>query len=82
MGTLPITTKDSKTGANNFLKFSACSMQGWRLVHEDSQIAELTLPNGEAIFGVFDGHGGKEVALYVRENLVETLKKLPEYQKG
>jgi serine/threonine protein phosphatase PrpC len=40
------------------------------------------LPNGEAIFGVFDGHGGKEVALYVEKKFVETFKKLPEYKSG
>ena len=33
-------------------------------------------------FGVFDGHGGKEVALYVEKHFVETLKKLPEYKNA
>ena len=27
---------------------------------EDATIAELNLPDGLAIFGVFDGHGGKK----------------------
>ena len=31
---------------------------------EDSHIAETKLPNDVSIFGVFDGHGGSEVALY------------------
>lgn len=57
-------------------------MQGWRNQQEDSHIADLKLPNGEAIFGVFDGHGGKEVALYVEKKFVETFKKLPEYKNG
>ena len=78
----PNTAKDSETGSDNRFNFSACSMQGWRNQQEDSHIADLKLPNGEAIFGVFDGHGGKEVALYVQKKFVETLKKLPEYQKG
>ncbi len=61
----PNTTKESETGSDNRVTFSAVSMQGWRNQQEDAHIADLKLPNGEAIFGVFDGHGGKEVALYV-----------------
>ena len=78
----PNTNKDSQTGSDDRLTFSATSMQGWRSVLEDSYIADLKLPNGEAIFGVFDGHGGKEVALYVEKKFVETFKKLPEYKNG
>ena len=29
---------------------------------EDALKVKVTLPQGEALFGVFDGHGGKEVA--------------------
>jgi protein phosphatase 1G len=57
-------------------------MQGWRNQQEDSHIADLKLPNGEAIFGVFDGHGGKEVALFVQKHFVNVFKKLPEYKSG
>jgi serine/threonine protein phosphatase PrpC len=64
------------------MQFSAVSMQGWRNQQEDSHIADLKLPNGEAIFGVFDGHGGKEVALFVQKKFVDTFKKLPEYKSG
>jgi len=44
-----------------------CSMQGWRCGMEDSHIAEeINLPNNQKgmLFGVFDGHGGKEVAAF------------------
>ncbi len=78
----PNTAKDLEQGSDNRLSFSAVSMQGWRNQQEDSHIADLKLPNGEAIFGVFDGHGGKEVALYVQKKFVETFKKLPEYKSG
>jgi serine/threonine protein phosphatase PrpC len=61
----PNTAKDSQMGSDNRYQFSCCSMQGWRNQQEDSHIAEVKLPNGEALFGVFDGHGGKEVALFV-----------------
>jgi serine/threonine protein phosphatase PrpC len=78
----PNTAKDSEMGSDNKYQFSCCSMQGWRNQQEDSHIAEIKLPNGEALFGVFDGHGGKEVALFVQKKFVEVFKKLPEYKNG
>ncbi len=78
----PNTNKDTQMGANNRLNFSCVSMQGWRNQQEDAHIAATDLPNGEAIFGVFDGHGGKEVALFVEKKFVEVFKKLPEYKSG
>jgi protein phosphatase PTC2/3 len=39
------------------------------------------LPNGEAIFGVFDGHGGEQVAKFVEQKFVDVLTKLPEYKE-
>jgi serine/threonine protein phosphatase PrpC len=41
--------------------------KGWRVKMEDSHIANDNLPNGVSLFGVFDGHGGAEVALYVKQ---------------
>lgn len=59
---------------------------------EDSHIACLDLGNGVSFFGVYDGHGGKnilwitalgnEVADFVKEHLVEELKSLPSYKAG
>jgi serine/threonine protein phosphatase PrpC len=34
---------------------------------EDSHIANTTLPNGISLFGVFDGHGGKELLFFVND---------------
>jgi serine/threonine protein phosphatase PrpC len=42
---------------------------------EDSHIAHDSLSNSVALFGVFDGHGGSEVALYVKQNFTPTLLK-------
>ena len=78
----PNTEKDSETGGDARFQYSCCSMQGWRNQQEDSHIADVKLPNGEAIFGVFDGHGGKEVALFVQKHFVNVFKKLPEYKAG
>ena len=40
---------------------------------EDSHIANDSLSNGVSIFGVFDGHGGQEVALYVKQHFIQAL---------
>lgn len=45
-------------------------MQGWRNTMEDAHIADLDIAPGTAFFGVYDGHGGNEVADYVKEHLV------------
>lgn len=42
---------------------------------EDSHIHHLDIVPGVHCFGVFDGHGGKEVALYVQKHFQEVLKK-------
>jgi len=68
----PIIEKISEQGENNSLYWSTVGMQGkyfckgWRIKMEDSHIASDSLSNGVSIFGVFDGHGGQEVALYVK----------------
>lgn len=46
---------------------------------EDAHLVELSLPNGEALFGVFDGHGGKEVAEFCSQEFASTLQSLDLY---
>ena len=44
-------------------------MQGWRIGMEDAHVCqEINLHDGSKgmICGVFDGHGGKEVAMYAQ----------------
>lgn len=50
-------------------------MQGWRTNMEDSHILDHNVNDKIQIFGVFDGHGGKEVAKFVEKHFVEELKK-------
>ena len=50
-------------------------IQGCITKMEDSHIAETKLPNDVSIFGVFDGHGGCEVALYVKKHFIPTILK-------
>jgi serine/threonine protein phosphatase PrpC len=58
----PVTTKETETDENGTMAFAATAMQGWRNGMEDAHIARLNLEPNVHIFGVFDGHGGKEVA--------------------
>ena len=55
-------------------------MQGWRNTMEDSHICCTNLDNGVSVFGVFDGHGGREVALFVKDRYIEELKKLNSFK--
>jgi serine/threonine protein phosphatase PrpC len=58
-------------------------MQGWRNTQEDSHIAETSkLGPDLQLFGVFDGHGGHEVAEWVRDHYVDLLIDLPSFQAG
>ena len=72
----PNTEKKSKSGApdadsNLHLTYSASCMQGWRRTMEDALVVEPQLQHGESLFGVFDGHGGKEVAEFCAREIVD-----------
>jgi len=59
-------------------------MQGWRKRMEDSHISDLSVgpSKNTNVFGVFDGHGGKEVAQYVKKHFTEELVLNASYKKG
>lgn len=69
----PNKEKDSESKDGAKMSYGACSMQGWRKEQEDAHIANLQLKNGEAIFGVFDGHGGEKVAKFVKDKFIAIL---------
>ena len=50
-------------------------MQGWRKRQEDAHVAAISLGNKKNIdvFGVFDGHGGKEVSQFVSNHFTQEL---------
>lgn len=79
----PDTKKNFLESKNAKLKYTACSMQGWRISMEDAEICDLSLSNGNVqCFGVFDGHGGKEVAWFVKKNFVKELQSNKNYLSG
>ena len=80
----PITTKNCEEGENERIRFAAGDMQGWRYRQEDSHITSMNIgPNKDIeLFGVFDGHGGSEVAQWVKVHFVEELEANTNFQKG
>ena len=66
----PITLKESEDGATSRQGHGASSMQGWRRSMEDAHIVG-TEKAGATLYGVFDGHGGAEVARYVARHMAE-----------
>lgn len=73
----PNREKISETGKGGNVRYVAASMQGWRRSMEDAHIAHVDFDNnGTSLFGVFDGHGGSEVAIFVKRHFKEELVKL------
>ena len=70
----PVKEKELEDKDYKILKYGAGNMQGWRLKNEDAHICE-EIDKKYYIFGVFDGHGGPEVALYVKNHFIEEFKK-------
>ena len=69
----PKTEKETDFEENSHYKVTASGMQGWRVSMEDAHC--IHLDGTFAFVGVFDGHGGKEVALYVGKHIVNQLVK-------
>lgn len=66
------------------LSFGTCEMQGWRRSMEDAMIAdtEFDVRKSLALFAVFDGHGGAEVAAYASDHFGRLLKLSKAYKAG
>jgi serine/threonine protein phosphatase PrpC len=74
----PIVEKHTEYGKSGDMRYAASGMQGWRPEMEDTHIAFLdidpALP-GFAIYGVFDGHGGKFTSLYIQKEFLRILRR-------
>lgn len=78
----PDTTKHSSEGSNARMSFAVTAMQGWRSTMEDTHLTNLNLDRNTSLFGVFDGHGGREVAVFASRHLATELVLSPAYQTG
>ncbi|XP_015689071.1 putative protein phosphatase 2C 22 isoform X2 [Oryza brachyantha] len=72
----PSTTKLTD-GENHRVKYASSTMQGLRMSMEDSLAVELDLDGltNTSFFGVYDGHGGAEVAMYCAKRFHVMLRK-------
>lgn len=71
----PVKDKHSEVGSDDRLLYASSAMQGWRISMEDAHTAKLTLQDkrGFSFFGVYDGHGGQNVAKYSGLHLHERI---------
>lgn len=78
----PNTTKDSHVGESEYLRFGVSAMQGWRMNMEDAHISLPNFTESSALFAVFDGHGGPEVAKFCAKYLPIELLKNDSFKAG
>lgn len=79
----PLTEKISQDESHDHIAWGVSGMQGWRMSMEDAHCCHADIDdNQNSLFGVFDGHGGKEVAEYCAENFHNFLLDCDEYREG
>lgn len=76
----PIVEKRSSCGNNSKISFGVAAMQGWRTTMEDAHMTNLNIDENTSCFGVFDGHGGHEVSLFVSRHFGPELVLNSHYQ--
>eukprot|EP01083_Nonionella_stella_P160365 524156_1 len=66
---------------NGKYRIGTCSMQGSRISMEDSHMVEFSLENDKksSLFGVFDGHGGKEASRFLKENIIRYINMMTDF---
>jgi len=76
----PVKEKESERGVTTQgYAFGVSSMQGWRRTQEDAHIV-ASLDCDTAVFGVFDGHGGREVSAFSKLHFATTLRRQPAFE--
>ncbi|CAD7926954.1 unnamed protein product [Amoebophrya sp. A25] len=77
----PCKEKEMETGIGMGMPYAIGAMQGWRRSMEDAHLASFVAKHGPepvALFGVYDGHGGKEVSIRVAKEFVGVFNKQKE----
>ena len=81
----PNVLKASEYGSNDICWWSACSMQGWPTEMEDTYISHHIDIKGESkkgmLFGIFDGYGGKDIALFARKRFKDIFINLDDFKR-
>ncbi|CAL1269715.1 unnamed protein product [Larinioides sclopetarius] len=65
----PVTDCSFETGAGKTYSYTAASMQGWRKYQEDRFVCIPDFYEDCSFFGVYDGHGGSEIAEFLKQRL-------------
>ncbi|XP_056617551.1 protein phosphatase 1G [Triplophysa dalaica] len=78
----PNTEKSTGDGGNKCMSYGFAAMQGWRVSMEDAHNCIPELDDETAMFAVYDGHGGEEVALYCSKYLPDIIKEQKTYKDG
>ncbi|XP_037553418.1 protein phosphatase 1G [Nematolebias whitei] len=78
----PNTAKTTSDGGNSNMSFGFSAMQGWRVSMEDAHNCIPDFDEDTAMFAVYDGHGGEEVALYCSKYLPDIIKEQKAYKDG
>lgn len=69
----PVEEKSIEFREHSSISYAIGSMQGYRMTMEDAHDVRVSDDENLAVFGVFDGHGGKEIAEILKEKLVATI---------
>ncbi|CUM68514.1 uncharacterized protein PRCAT00006240001 [Priceomyces carsonii] len=78
----PIQDKTLDHKDHETLSYSIGSMQGYRMSMEDAHDVRVNEDESLAVFGVFDGHGGKHCAEYLSENLPRRILRILNESEG
>ncbi|CAK89232.1 unnamed protein product (macronuclear) [Paramecium tetraurelia] len=69
----PNRSKNTTIDENKTFIYAASAVQGWRRSMEDTHIFVCDLVPNVSLFGIFDGHGGADVAIFVQRHFTEEL---------
>ena len=80
----PNLNKNPKDGEDKYLRYGMNEIQGWKKTMDVFSIKENSLgPNNNInIFGLFDGHSGKEISEYLSINFISELLKNNNFKNG